>query len=219
MKAAIRMPYTGSRACTHQRRDEDRGQPISAIFDHPRRHDRRHRAGKRRKERDKRLAAEPDAGHEPIHQERGSGHVSAVFEQGDKEKQHHDLRQKYQHAAHATDHAVDDERAPSPLGQQVLHAPAERIERGGNQVHRRRGHDEDRCKDDQHHEQKEERAEDLVHQHMVDAVAGGDDAPARPRDDVLQHAADPFITGHRFDRRNRAAGRGQSFASGAELAG
>ena len=59
------------------------------------------------KQRNKRLAAQPHAGHQPVHQERGPGHVAAVLQERDEEKQNQYLRQEDHDGADAANHAVD----------------------------------------------------------------------------------------------------------------
>ena len=49
---------------------------------------------------------------------RGAGHVAAIFQHGDEEEQHHDLRQKGQHPADAAESTPSTNklrRAPSAI--------------------------------------------------------------------------------------------------------
>jgi len=55
-------------------------------------HDPRNRARDRRQERDERLPAESALAHEAVHQERGAGHVPAVFQHGDEREEDQNLR-------------------------------------------------------------------------------------------------------------------------------
>jgi hypothetical protein len=71
----------------HQRGDQDRRQAVATVFDHPRRHDSRHRAGHRRQHGYKRLAAQSATRHQAIHQECRPGHVTAIFKHGDEREQ------------------------------------------------------------------------------------------------------------------------------------
>ena len=61
------------------------------------------------KQRHERLARQPDAVHQAIHDERRAGHVAGVFQQRQHEEQQADLRQEHQHAADAADQPVGDE--------------------------------------------------------------------------------------------------------------
>ena len=82
----------------------------------PGRHDAGHRAGERRKHGYERPAAQAHADHQTVHQVGLAGDVSAVFQDGDEEKEDGDLRQEGQHASHAADHAVDQQAAQGPFG-------------------------------------------------------------------------------------------------------
>ena len=63
------------RGAGHERRREDRGDPIAPIRNHARRHDRRHRAGEARQQRDHRLTrqARPSASLDPRGTRRARG--------------------------------------------------------------------------------------------------------------------------------------------------
>ena len=84
------------RRAGHQRRDQDGGQPVALVVDHPRRHDAGDRAGEARQQRDEGAAVQAGAAHDAVHQERGARHVAEVFQQQDEEEQDQDLRQEHQ---------------------------------------------------------------------------------------------------------------------------
>ena len=84
------------RPATHERQHQDGHQAIPAVFQSPRGHDRRHRAAEAHQHGDEALSMQADLVHEPIHDERRPGHVAAVFQKRDGEKQQQDDRQEDQ---------------------------------------------------------------------------------------------------------------------------
>ena len=58
----------------------------------------------------------PDRAHHAVEQERGARQVARVLEEEQEEEQDEDLRQEHEHAAHAGDHAVDEQAAQQPVG-------------------------------------------------------------------------------------------------------
>ena len=82
------------RRAGHQRRDQDRRQPVLGVVDRARRHDPRNRAGEARQQGNESAAGQADAVHQPVHQERGADHVAGAFQQQDEEEQDQDLRQE-----------------------------------------------------------------------------------------------------------------------------
>ena len=100
-----------ARRAGHQRRDQDGGQPVAFRVDHPRRHDARNGASKAGEQRDKGATVQPRPAHDLVHQERRAGHIAAIFQHDDEQKQDQDLRQKDQHAANPGDHPIHDQVA------------------------------------------------------------------------------------------------------------
>ena len=95
-----------ARRAGHQRRDQDGGQPVAAVVDHPRRHDAGDGAGEARQQRNEGAAVQARAAHDAVHQERRARHVAEIFQQQDEQEEDDDLRQEHDHAADAGDHAV-----------------------------------------------------------------------------------------------------------------
>ena len=161
------------RAAAHQRRDQNRRQPIAAVLDHARGHDAGNRAGERRQQRNERLAAQAHADHQLVHQVRGAGHVAAIFQHRQEEKQDQNLRQKDQHAADAADHAVDQQRLQRPVGIERASTASPRQPIAASiGLHQRIGGHEDRRKNDQHGHREDQRAPQLVRQQAIDPIAG-----------------------------------------------
>ncbi|GCC46759.1 hypothetical protein chiPu_0030690, partial [Chiloscyllium punctatum] len=128
-----------SRRTGHQRRDQDRGQAVAAVVDHPRRHDAGNGAGEARQQRNEGPAMQPGAAHDAVHQERGARHIAEIFQQQDEQEDDDDLRQEHDDAADARDQAVLQEalqQAPA-RGQQVVDQLPERGKAVRQQLHRR----------------------------------------------------------------------------------
>ena len=60
---------------------------------------------------------QPDARHQPVHDERGARHVAGVFQHPEEEKEDENLRQKNDHAADAGDDAIGDQTAQIAIRQ------------------------------------------------------------------------------------------------------
>ena len=94
------------RRAGHERRDQNRRHALALVLDGARRHDRRHRAGIRRQQRNERLAVEPDGAHHAVGDERGAREVARVLEHADEEEEQKDLRKEDQHRLHAVPEAI-----------------------------------------------------------------------------------------------------------------
>ena len=116
------------RRAGHQRRDQDGGQPVAAIVDHPRRHDAGDRAGETRQQRNEGAAVQAGAAHDAVHQERRARHVAEIFQQQDEQEDDDDLRQEHDDAADAGNHAVLKKTLQDTRGQRVVNQLAERAE-------------------------------------------------------------------------------------------
>ena len=99
------------RRTAHERRDQDRREPIAAIGNQPRRHDAGQRAGVRREQRHEGMARQAEAAQHAIHHEGGAREIAGVLEQADEEEQQADLRQEDDRASDAADDAVGGEVA------------------------------------------------------------------------------------------------------------
>ena len=97
------------RAARHERIDQNRQNPVAAIFKNPRAHDGRDVAAEAEQHGQKRLSMQADAVHDAIHDERDPRHVAASFQQGDHEIERKNDRQKDRHAADSGDDAVRNE--------------------------------------------------------------------------------------------------------------
>ena len=144
-----------ARRAGHQRRDQDRGQPVALVVDHARRHDSGNRAGEARQQRNEGAAVQAGAAHDAVHQERRARHVAEVFQQQDEQEQDQDLRQEHQHAADAGDHAVLDEALQQAFRQRVVRQHAEPLEAGRDQIHQRLGPGEHRLEHDEQQQQQD----------------------------------------------------------------
>ena len=111
---------------------------------------------------------ESDAAHQPVEQKRGARQVAAVFEQQDEQEQDQDLRQEYQHAAGALDHAIDQQALQRTRGHAGAHCGAERGHAGIDQVHRHRGPTEHRLEHGEQQHRQQDRARDRVHHHGIE---------------------------------------------------
>ena len=89
------------RRAGHQRRDQDRGQPVLGIVDGARRHDPGIAQAKLDSSGMKVRPDRPTPRHQPVHQEGGAGHVAGRFQHQDEEEQDQDLRQEHDHRADA----------------------------------------------------------------------------------------------------------------------
>lgn len=91
------------------KRDEQHGHfPITLGRERARCHDGRNRAAEADEHRNKAAARQADAAQQLIHDKRNARHVARVLQNCEEEEQHHDYRQKAQHAADAGKHAVND---------------------------------------------------------------------------------------------------------------
>ena len=140
------------RRAGHQRRDQDRHQPVARVGDGARGHDAGDGAGEARQQRDEGAAGQPDAAHQAVEQEGRARQVARLLEHQDEEEQDQDLRQEHEHAADAGDDAVDQQAAQRALGQHGADGVAERRGGGLDPAHRRLGPGEHRL---EHQEQQQ----------------------------------------------------------------
>ena len=195
----------------HERRDQDRGQPVAAIFDYARGHDPRHRARHGREHRNERLAAQAAAGHELVHQEGRPRHVAAVFQDGQEAEENHDLGQEDDDRADAFKHAVDQQACQRAGREKIAHLVSEPILAVADPVHERFRAREDRLKDEEHDEEKGQRAPEAVGQHAVDAVGPGGGPASGPMHAAGSELPNPAVAGAGFDRRDWATRLGETF--------
>ena len=96
---------TGSAA--HQRQDHDRDFAVAFRFNGARCHDRRNGTAESQHQRHKGSALQTENTHDPVHDIRGTGHITGIFQQRNGKEQEQDIGQKHHHAADATDDPVD----------------------------------------------------------------------------------------------------------------
>ena len=144
-----------SRRAGHERSDQNGGQTVAAIVDHPGRHNARHGAGKTRQQGNKGPAMQAGPAHDPVHQKGRPGHIAGIFQQDDEEKQDQDLWQEDQDTAHPGNHPVDHQVTPPALGQDMTNQIAQAGKALIDQVHDRDRpdkhcleHDEEQAKQD-----------------------------------------------------------------------
>ena len=157
-----------ARRAGHQRRDQDGGEAVAPVVDHPRRHDAGDGAGKARQQRNEGAAVQPGAAHDAVHQERRARHVAKVFQQQDEQEDDDDLRQEHQDAADARDQAVLQKALQQAGGQRVVNELPERAEARRQQLHQRLRPGEHRL---EHHEQdqrQDQEAADGMQHHGID---------------------------------------------------
>ncbi len=102
----------------HKGRDQNRGNAVALVLDGARRHDGRHGAGVRGKQRNETLALQAEARHGAVRDQRGPGQIAGILQDSDKQKQNQDLRQKHDHAADAVKNSVDHQRVQGRVGNQ-----------------------------------------------------------------------------------------------------
>ena len=162
------------------------------------------------------LPLRPSGRHHPVHHVGGLGHVAAVFQDRDEQKQQDDLRQEDQHAADAGNHAVAqqalqgtgrDDRCDPIRGQ-----PLNRF----TGVHQRRRPGIERLEHQKHQECKHEQAERAMREEGVDPVGRRARSLWRLRDDVPQQSAGPGVTSVGLERADGMSGGGQSLACRSE---
>ena len=132
-----------SRRTAHERRYQDRGQPVAAVFDDARGHNSGHGARHRRQHGNKRFAAQPTAGHQLVHQKRRTGHVAAIFQNGNEAKEDDDLRQKHDHAADPLQNPVHHQASQGPGRQMLAPNVGQQILAVADHLHERPGPGED----------------------------------------------------------------------------
>ena len=97
------------RAARDERRENDGHAPRPLVLDGPRRHHGRHAAALADEHRDERLAGEPEAAKETVHDERDTRHVAAVLEEREEEEHDEDHRDEAEDRGNASPRAVHDE--------------------------------------------------------------------------------------------------------------
>ena len=108
--------------------------------------------------------------HDPVHHEGGPSHVARILQQRDSEEEKHDVGEKHQHAPHAGNDAVDQQRTQLAFGQCRPDGGAEPGEALLDPVHRRRSEAEHHL-EQQPHEQDEDRdAQQPAEHDPVDGV-------------------------------------------------
>ena len=182
-----------ARRAAHERGDEDGHKPVLGILDGARGHNAGNRAGVGAEQRDEGFAVEANAAHQPIHDERGAGHVAGILQQPDEEKQNQDLRQKHQHAADAGDDSIGEQVAEVTGSHRALHPGGERGNLGIDPVHRDLGEGENREEQRSHHSAEHEPAPERVDDDGVDLVGGGRAGGAGLRDDVGAEFGDGLV--------------------------
>jgi hypothetical protein len=134
---------------------------------------------------------EPDALHDPVHDERGAGHVARVLEQRNGEKEKDDVGQKDEDAADTPDDAVDDEgledriRARRPQPADRVADPAETAL---DPLHGLLGDGEGEEEDGVHGGQEDGHPEHPVDQHPVDEIGHVPASEGRGRGDLFGQA-------------------------------
>ena len=96
------------RRAAHKRNEQHRHLAVALGRERARCHDGRNRAAEADEHRNKAAARQADAAQQLIHDKRNARHVARVLQNCKEEEQHHDYRQKAQHAADAGEHAVND---------------------------------------------------------------------------------------------------------------
>ena len=107
-----------ARAARHEGRDEDGNQTAAAALDRPAGHDRRDVAPEAHNQRDERFPVQSDAVHHAVHDEGRAREVSRILHEGDEQVEDHDVRKEDDDRSHAADHAVDQQVAQRPRGEQ-----------------------------------------------------------------------------------------------------
>ena len=144
---------------------------------------------KRTQQRDEAFAVQADFAEQAIHQERGSGEIAAVFQNGEEEKQQRDLRDKDDDNAHAVKDAIIEQVAQWARGH-VRRCPSpERFDASLDGVHDWLGEPE-QCDEQQAHDGGEnQKSPEFVDQDFVDAlrqrsrrrIRKNADGPSRPQ--------------------------------------
>ena len=97
------------RRTAHEGREQNRHLAVALGGEGAARHHARDRAAEADEHRNDASARKPDLAQKRIHHERDAGHVAAVFQKGEKEKERHDRGQETQHAADPVEDPVDHE--------------------------------------------------------------------------------------------------------------
>ena len=128
MKAPMSSAYTGRRA------EQVMSGAIMMVASRSRargngarRHDAGNRAGEARQQRNEGAARESHLAHEPIEHEGGARQVAGVLQRENEEEQDQNLRQEYQHAAGAGDHAIEQQSAQRARRQHAAQPAAEHL--------------------------------------------------------------------------------------------
>ena len=95
-KKHLRKKYINRKSCRagHERCNENGAAAVPLGCQRTGCHDRRNRTAKAQKHRQKSLSGEPNTAHDLIHNIGNSGHVSAVFQERQSQKQDKDVRQE-----------------------------------------------------------------------------------------------------------------------------
>ena len=125
-----------TRSARHKRTDEYRNQPTATALDGTGGNDGGHVAAEAHNQRDKRLAVKPDFVHYAVHNKRCARHIAGIFQERNKRIQNHNVGQKNNHAADATDYAVDNHIFYRTFGQTVAQHRANPLHEVVNPIHR-----------------------------------------------------------------------------------
>ena len=130
-------------------------------------HDGRHIAAEAHDEGYERLAVQPHLVHQLVHDKGCPRHVAGVFHQRDEEIEYEYLGQEDDDGAHATDDAVDDQRAQRSLGHQGEQSVAQPGDSRLYPVHGVLPQGERGLEHDEQDEEEEREAQVLVGQQTV----------------------------------------------------
>ena len=114
-------------AAAHEGREHDGHFAVTLARQRPRRHDGGHAATKADDERDKGGAGKANLAQQLVHHEGDARHVAAVLQQRKEEEERHNRGNERKHAAHAREHAIDDEGVHGGVDAEI----AQRCVRGG----------------------------------------------------------------------------------------
>ncbi len=161
-------------AAAYERIYQHGDHPVAPALQHPGSHNCRCVAAESHDERNEGLTVEPHDMHETVGREGCPGHVPAVFEERNKEKEYHDGRHIHNNTPDARDHAIYHQIPGEPFGEQKSEGAGESLYEPGKPCNRVISQGESRVKHEPEQKNKYGVPQHPVRHHPVNLVGNTD---------------------------------------------
>src|SRR5439155_13092160 len=119
------------------------------------------------KQRDEALAVQPDLAEQAVHQERGAGEVSRIFQDGEEQEKQRDLRDEDDDGADSRKNSVGQQVLEWSIGHARRRKRTQRADGGLDPVHDGGGEPEDGDEERAHDRREDQKSPDLVDEDAV----------------------------------------------------